>query len=61
MDEISNIDYRFPCDAHGGFYYLIGYIDALKHIDVTDEDKLKSIISIANRLEQHIYGDAYLT
>lgn len=54
MNEISNIDYRFPCDAQGGFYYLIGYISALKYSDATDEDKLKSIVNMADRLEQHI-------
>jgi hypothetical protein len=61
MNEISDIDYNFPCDAQGGFHYLIGYINALKYCDVPAEDKLKSIINMADRLEQHIYGDAYLT
>ena len=54
MNEISNIDYQFPCDAHGGFHYLIGYINALKYSDATDEDKLKSIVNMADRLEQHV-------
>ena len=48
MNEISNIDYQFPCDAHGGFHYLIGYINALKYSDATDEDKLKSIVNMAD-------------